>query len=135
MPQQTRYDSEKGIVALTYTGRVTMPEVREATDRAIALQKEHHTHRVLIDPRTMIAWPSFAEMLGLVESYPQMEVPSETQLAVLRPVTSDPTDLSGFYETVCQNRCYNARVFPTREAAEAWLQSNGGTGQEPDRQP
>jgi hypothetical protein len=125
MPQNTEYDPVKRMVVLTYSGRVTMPEVREATAQALALQKEQKTGRVLIDPRNMIAWPSLVEMFQLVNSYSDMEVPSGTQLAVLRPLAPDRTDLSGFYETVCQNRGYNARVFETREDAEQWLQSNG----------
>ena len=50
-------------------------------------------------------------MWELVQSYPQLEAPRRTRLAGVRPQVTDKTDLSGFFEAVCQNRCYNAKVF------------------------
>jgi hypothetical protein len=112
---------------ITYTGNVVMPEVKEATLQAIAIQKERQTNRVLIDARAMTAWPTLAEMWDLVESYPHIGAPRHTRLAAIRPQAADETDVSGFFETVCQNRCYNAKAFHTWEAAEAWVQSDQGT--------
>jgi hypothetical protein len=124
MPQHTEYVGEKGIIVITYTGKVTIIEVREATVQAIALQKERQTDRVLIDARTMTAWPSLAEMWELVESYPQIGAPRRTRLAAIRPEAPDDTDVSGFFEVVCQNRCYKAKAFDTSEAAQEWVQSD-----------
>jgi hypothetical protein len=124
MPEKTDYVPEKGIIILTYTGKVTMDEVRAATMKAIAIQKEKQTDRVVIDPSDMIAWPSLADMFALVASYPELEVPRRTRLAVVRPKAPDKTDLTGFFEVVCQNRCYNAKSFDTREAAEEWVRSD-----------
>jgi hypothetical protein len=123
MPQKTEYDAEKGMIVLTYSGKVTIEEVREATVQAIAMQKEGRTDRVLIDAMTMTAWPSLADMWHLVESYPQLEAPRRTRLAAIRPQVPDKTDVSGFFETVCKNRCYNASAFHTREDAEGWLRT------------
>jgi hypothetical protein len=121
MPQKTEYFPDKGIIVITYTGKVTMPEVREATVQAIAIQKQGHTDRVLIDASAMTAWPSLADMWHLVKSYPELEVRRQTRLAAVRPKVRDETDISGFYELVCQNRCYNAKAFQTYEEAEQWL--------------
>jgi hypothetical protein len=121
MPQKTEYDATKGIIVLTYTGHVTMDEVREATVQAIAIQNKGLTNRVLIDPSDMIAWPSRGQMYHLVESYPDLKVPVGTRLAALRPKLPDETNLTRFYETVCQNRGYNAVAFDNREDAERWL--------------
>jgi len=124
MPQKTEYDATKGLIVLTYTGCVTMDEVREATQQAIAIQKQGLTNRVLIDPSTMTAWPSRVEMFDLVKSYPDFEVPVGTRLAAIRPKLPDETNLTGFFETVCQNRGYNAVAFDNREDAERWLLSD-----------
>ncbi len=126
MPQKTEFDASKGIIVLTYTGQVTMAEVREATIQAIGIQKQGLTNRVLIDPSAMTAWPSRVEMYYLVKSYPDLEVPVGTRLAVVRPKLPDDTDLSGFYETICENRGYCAKAFDTRAEAERWLLSVGG---------
>ncbi len=124
MPEQTEYVAEKGIIVITYTGNVTMKEVREATMKAIAIQKERRSNRVVVDASEMTAWPSLVEMWELVQSYPALEVPLETRVAAVRPKVPDKSDLTGFYETICQNRCYNAKGFNTREAAEEWVLSD-----------
>lgn len=125
MPEKTEYVAEKGIIVITYTGKVTINEAREATVKAIAIQAEKQTDRVVIDTLDMTGGPSIMEMWGLVQSYPELEVPRRTRLAGVRPRIQGEADLAGFFEVICQNRCYNAKVFHTREAAEEWVQSNG----------
>lgn len=124
MPERTEHAAEKGIIVITYTGEVTMVEVREATVKAIALQNKHQTDRVLIDASDMTAAPSVSELWKLVESYPELEVPRGTRIAAMRPRVPDKADITGFFEVVCQNRCYNAKGFHDREAAEEWVRSD-----------
>ena len=112
MPQQIEYLDQQRIIVIKYTDKVTMDEVRGATVQAIAIQKERGVDRVLIDAYDMTAWPTVEEMWHLVQSYPQLGAPRQTRLAAIRPRIPDPTDISGFYETVCQNRCYNAKDSP-----------------------
>jgi hypothetical protein len=125
MPQKTDYLAETGIVVITYSGRVTIAEVREATIAAIAIQQHRQTDRVLIDATVMTAWPSLVDMWHLIESYPQLQVPPRTRLAALRPSLPDNKDISGFFEVTCQNRAYNARAFHDRRDAEEWLRLDG----------
>ena len=101
MPEKTEHVSEKGIIVITYTGKVTMGEVREATVKAIAMQKKHQTDRVVIDTLDMTAAPSVSELWELVQSYPEMEVPRRTRIAAVRPRVPDRADITGFYEVVC----------------------------------
>ena len=124
MPEMTEYIAAKGIIVITYTGKVTIAEVREATVKAIAIQDEKQTNRVVIDAGDMTAGPSVTDMWELVQSYPELEVPKLTRLAVVRPEAPDRKDLTGFFEVICQNRCYNAKGFHTREAAEYWVLSD-----------
>src|ERR1019366_10185748 len=120
MPERTEHVAEKGIIVITYTGEVTMREVQVATVKAIALQKKNQIDRVVIDTLDMTAAPSISEMWKLVESYPELEVPRRTRIAAVRPRVPDRADITGFFEVVCQNRCYNAKGFLTRESAEEW---------------
>ncbi len=124
MPEITEYVADKGIIVITYTGKVTIAEVTEATVKAIAFQKDKQTDRVVIDTLDMTAAPSLSEMWALVESYPELEAPRRTRLAAVRPKVADKADITGFFEVVCQNRCYNAKGFHTREAAEEWVRSD-----------
>ena len=123
MPEKTEYIAAKGIVVITYTGKVTIAEAREATVKAIAIQDEQQTNWVVIDAWDMTAGPSVTDLWELVQSYPELEVPRQTRLAVVRPEARDRKDLTGFFEVICQNRCYNAKGFHTREAAEHWVLS------------
>jgi hypothetical protein len=102
---------------------VTIEEVRAATVEAIAIQAEKQSNRVVIDASDITGAPSLSEMLALVESYPKLEAPRQTRLAAVRPKVPDRHDVTGFFEVICQNRCYNAKGFGTREAAEEWVQS------------
>ena len=124
MPEKTEYIAAKGIIVITYTGKVTIAEAKEATVKAIAIQGEKQTNRVVIDAWDMTAGPSITDMWELVQSYPELEVPKPTRLAVVRPEAPDRKDLTGFFEVICQNRCYNAKGFHTREAAEYWVLSD-----------
>jgi hypothetical protein len=124
MPEKTECVAEQGVVVITYHGEVTMDEVREATVKAIAMQKTNQTDRVVIDTLDMTAAPSVSEMWELVQSYPELEVPRRTRIAAVRPRVPDRADITGFYEVVCQNRCYNAKGFHTRAAAEEWVRSD-----------
>jgi hypothetical protein len=124
MPEKTEYVAEKGIIVITYTGAVTMDEVRGATVKAIALQKKNQTDRVVIDTLDMAAAPSVSEMWELVQTYPELEVPRRTRIAAVRPRMPDKADITGFYEVVSQNRCYNAKGFHTRAEAEEWVRAD-----------
>jgi hypothetical protein len=124
VPQKTEYVAARGIIVITYTGRVTMDEVKDATVQAIGIQKQGLTDLVLIDASAMTAWPTLTEMFVLVQSYPDLQVPPQTRLAAVRSQAPDSSDLAGFYETVCRNRCYDAKAFHTREDAERWLRSD-----------
>jgi hypothetical protein len=123
MPVKVDYVAETGIVVLNYTGKVTIQEVRGATVEAIAIQGEKQTNRVVIDASAITGAPSLMDMLALVESYPDLEAPRKTRLAAVRPKVPDRADITGFWEVVCQNRCYNAKGFHTSEAAEEWVRS------------
>src|ERR1017187_2192204 len=103
MPEMTEYISAKGIIVITYTGKVTIAEVREATVKAIAIQDEKQTNRVVIDAGDMTAGPSVTDMWELVQSYPELEVPKLTRLAVVRPEAPDRKDLTGFFEVICRS--------------------------------
>ena len=79
MPEKTEYVAAKGIIVITYTGKVTIEEATKATVKAIAIQGEKQTNRVVIDTVDMTAWPSLVEMWGLVQSYPELEAPRRTR--------------------------------------------------------
>jgi hypothetical protein len=124
MSWTVEYDSELGIVAGRYVGQVTDDNFREATAKAIALAKANNTNRFLIDDSQ---YECGATVLGLYELpnlHEELEADRGLRGGLVLP-SSGPEQLKDarFYETVCQNRGWNIRVFSKRERAIEWLTS------------
>ena len=93
------------------------------TRRAIALLKETQATRVLGDCRGMESGPSLGAVYWLVNDYDGCGVPRQTRIAVVQDDSPRATEFGQFYETVCLNRQYQAKMFYSPEDAEAWLLS------------
>ena len=124
MPWNVEYDSELGIVSGSYVGRVTDEDFKEATIKAIDLAKVNNTNRFLIDDSQ---YEGGATVLGLYELhdlYDQLKTDRKSKGALVLPSSvSNAKEDARFYETVCQNRGWNVKVFSEREAAINWLTS------------
>ena len=118
------YVAGKETLVVAPTGRVSDDDARELTGQAIALLQETQATRVLSDCRGVESAPSVATLYWLVHDYADRGVPRETRIAVVHSKAPRAVEVAQFYETVCLNRRYQARVFQSREAAEAWLYSN-----------
>ena len=105
------------------TGFVSDDDARELTEQAIALLQQTHATRVLGDCRGLESPPSVATIYWLVHEYADRGLPKDTRIAVVHSKQPQAIEIAQFYETVCVNRKYQARVFPSREAAQAWLWS------------
>ena len=53
--------------------------------------------------------------------YWQEEFDRRSRVAVILPTAASTLKGALFYETACQNRGWNARVFPDRQSAMDWL--------------
>ena len=123
MPWDVQYVAGKETLVVTTAGQVSDQEAKELTARAIALLKETRATRVLGDCRRMASSPSLATVWWLVNDYASPGVPRQTRIAVVQADSPLATEFGQFYETVCLNRRYQAKVFYSPEDAEAWLLS------------
>ena len=105
-------------------GCVTEDDAIELTGQAIARLQETQATRVLGDCRGVQSGPSVAALYWLVQGYANRGLPQATRIAVVHTDAPQAAEVARFYETVCLNRRYQARVFPNKEAAEAWLWSS-----------
>jgi len=127
MPWETQYDAGKQTLVVTATGHVSDEDAKALTARAISVLKETRATRVLGDCRKMESAPSVATVYWLVRDYGKHGVSKQTRIAVVHSKARPATELAQFYETVCLNQQYEARVFLSPAAAEAWLQSGTTT--------
>ena len=123
MPWQLQYVSDKQTVVITTDGHLSDVEAKDLTQQAIALLKETHATRVLGDLRGMESAPSLATIYWLVHDYASLGVVSQARIAVIEPQKPRAHVAAQFYTTVCSNRHYQAELFASKEAAEAWLAS------------
>ena len=123
MPWQMQYVAASQTLVVVPSGRVSDYEVKQLTGEAIAVLKENQAKRVLGDCRGIQSAPSLAAVYWLVQDYAHCGVPTETRIALVHSPKRHAVEIAQFYETVCLNRHYDARIFESIKAAETWLGS------------
>ena len=118
-----KYVPDKETVVVTADGHLSEAEARELTSQAAALLKRTHATRVLGDCRGMESGPSLAALYWLVHDYANLGWTKSPRIALVQPEMPQASEAAHFYATVCVNRRYQAELFPSKEAAEAWLAS------------
>jgi hypothetical protein len=123
MPWELQYVAGKETLVVAPTGCLSDEDARELTGQAIALLQETHATRVLGDCRGLESSPSVAALYWLVQDYANCGVPRQTRIALVHSQAPEAVELAQFYETLCFNRRFQARVFHSKHAAEVWLGS------------
>jgi len=121
MPWEMQYIADKETLVVAPSGYLSDDDARELTGQAIALLQETHATRVLSDCRGLESAPSVAALYWLVQDYANRGVPRHTRIALVHSKAPQAVELAQFYETLCFNRRFQARVFQSKHAAEAWL--------------
>jgi hypothetical protein len=121
MPWEMEYVAGKETLVVAPSGRLSDNEAKQLTGEAIALLKQTQATRVLGDCRSIQSAPSLAAVYWLVQDYANCGVPRETRIALVHSHKRDAVEIAQFYETVCLNRHYDARIFESIKAAETWL--------------
>jgi len=130
MPYAVKHDPLLDIIELTLTGSLTSTTLREATTKGVSLQKQTRTTRFLVDPNGAELGASISDIYDLpAEQYPKENLDPRSQIAVILPASARAQEIARFYETVCRNRGWNARIFPDRQSAIEWLRSAGSSDQ------
>ena len=123
MPWEMEYVASKQTLVIAPSGWLSDDEAKQLTGEAIALLKQTQATRVLGDCRTIQSPPSLAAVYWLVQDYANCGVPKETRIALVHSAKPHAVQVAQFYETVCLNRHYDARIFESLKAAETWLGS------------
>lgn len=116
-----KYNAEHGFVESKLSGVVSPGMVRQETEQAVALAQANDCIFFLSDYSEAETNFSFADVFELPAIQAEADLDRCAQIALVAPVSSAGRALAEFYETVCFNRGWSARVFKDREAALAWL--------------
>ena len=116
------YNNMLRAIELVYTGRITGPDLRETTSKAIVLIKEHGNADALVDATEIELTASLFDLYDLpAHQYVVEGLNYRTRVAVVLPTLPKERKDVLFYETACVNRGWLVRSFPNRSDAIEWL--------------
>jgi hypothetical protein len=120
VPWSVAYDSELGFVEITLEGWLDRADRFAANAETFASADANDTRKFLLDATAYEAISATIEIFELVKSYSDERF-RPARIAVIQPTSREAQRDAAFYETVCANRGWNARVFRARSAAIEWL--------------
>lgn len=118
MPFEIKYDPDTQCVFACFTGKITMPLVKEYITELLPLLEEHNCQRVLSDSRKAKLHLSALDIL----QFPNMAEASALTARCKRAVLAAP-GTSGYemYEILSMMQGHKVRLFADPEEALAWL--------------
>ena len=121
MPLAVRYNAELGIVESKMTGVVSPEELDQVTIEMVASGRKHGCDFYVGDfSEAEVDFSSLdVEELPALQEAEGMD--RCAQIALIAPRSETGRQLAEYYETICFNRAWSARVVPDRESALAWL--------------
>ncbi len=131
MPWSVSYSPELHAVVTVYAGILPPDALREAVESTIRLARQHGTTRYLADCAALQGGHSIGDLYDLATLLESLGVERGSREALILPQLSAAAADVHFWETVCLNRGYKARVFSTSAEATAWLRQVDEKGQRP----
>lgn len=125
MPYTIQHNLSLGVIELTYSGRVTGVDLKEATSECISLGKQTGTTKFLVDEAGMELAASLVDLLKLPEvQYVDEQADRQGQVAIILPASKEARDAVQFFEIACRNRGWHVRVFSDHRSAIDWLKDD-----------
>jgi len=121
MTLSVKYNAKHGFVETKLSGVVSAEMVRQETEQAIAMAQANDCLFFLSDYSEAKTDFSIVDVFELPALQAEADLDQCAQIALLAPASGGGRELAEFYETVCFNRGWSARVFRDRKAAIAWL--------------
>lgn len=122
MPHKVEFNEAIQVIEVVFSAPITKIDLDEATRTAIEVGKARETHRYIIDNQDPEPYVSLADVYALPEhQYIVQQLSRDSRIAIMLPQSIKAREIVIFYETVCLNRGWQARIFTTREEAMDWL--------------
>lgn len=116
------YLKDKGIVIVDHTGTLKYKDFMKQSFQALELGRTKKASLFLLDYRNLILQLTISEIFGIPELYEKIGASRAIKIAILMPDGETNIEDFKFYETVCQNRSWQVRVFTHKDAEMEWLQ-------------
>ena len=123
MAWDVRYLEDKNIICIVNKGPSTYQDYEEQTSKALELDKVHNTHLFLSDNSEATNVAEIMDIYKLPALYDELGSCRINKLAVIVPKFSDKNEAYEFYETICNNRGWNVKLFHDKQDAIEWLQA------------
>ncbi len=121
MPWEARYLAAERLVESSYSGHVAPAELWEAASSTARLAVQRGTDRFLTNLSGMQDGHSLVDISETVRGYETLGLPHTMREALVVGADDASSDRARFYETACQNRGWNVRIFGDRARALAWV--------------
>lgn len=123
MPVKLEFSDAPNRIEVTYSGTITESDYRKAIIDFVNFNSEKKCLLVLTDLRDMVVTPSILNVYDSINLFEKMGIDKKTSEALIMPENKFAADNIKFYETACQNRGYNVKIFYNKEDAINWLRS------------
>ena len=118
------YSDDLDIVILTYNGKTSGSEIKEAATARIDMGNRMGTIKYLINTRLALADESATlDLYDIPQTlYPAEHVQHKSRIAIILPESPTSKEMDKFFETACINRGWIVKSFSRYENAVSWLQ-------------
>ena len=123
MSWSVTYNADLAAVEIVLEGESRKEDRIAANEEAFAVADANNTRDFLFDCSAYERSQSTVEIVLLVESYMDERF-RPAKIALVQPILPEAQGDAAFYETLCVNRGWNARVFSGRSAAIKWLRAD-----------
>ncbi len=121
MPWTIGHQAEADVILLTAEGRQLRDDAIEQTRQATSLGNQLGLHRYLSDCSLAEYDLEFLDVFMLPQIFRLLGLPTHCRMAVIPPVSRYRLALFKYFEQVCADHHYAARLFDDRAAALGWL--------------
>jgi hypothetical protein len=120
VPWSVAFNSELAVVEVTLEGKLDRADRIAANEEAFASVDANNARKFFLDARSYESSLARVNVFFLADSY-RDERFRPGKIAVIQPTSKEAQEDAAFFETVCMNRGWMARVFPGRSEAVEWL--------------
>ncbi|MDY6970359.1 MAG: hypothetical protein SVR08_17135 [Spirochaetota bacterium] len=121
MPWEVKYIEAENIVVILNSGELGYEDFVAEAKEGWRVMRQYQSFSCIVDDRNYSYPVKVTDLYSLPELYDSIGVDRKVKVALLfnpgNPVIGD----FEFFETVCQNRGYNFRVFYDESEAKSWL--------------
>jgi len=118
------YLEDDALIFIGAEGRFDFNTFLLKTKEAVELSAQHDCNKILVDCSLITsANTKTAKLYSIPEEYEKHKVTRSYKLGLVESKDSAANNNVLFYETVCRNRGWLAKVFPDLASAKSWLKS------------